>query len=70
MKCMHCKGRMKRGKAPFEIEKNGYRLRLERVPAWICSQCGEIYFEEGEVNSIQRVIQAVDKQTERLQATG
>ena len=45
MKCVHCQGRMKRGKAPFEIEKNGYRLRLERIPAWICTQCGEIYFE-------------------------
>ena len=70
MKCVHCQGKMKRGKAPFEIEKNRYRLRLERIPAWICTQCGEIYFEENEVNSIQRVIQAVDRQTEHLQATG
>jgi YgiT-type zinc finger domain-containing protein len=71
MKCMHCQGRMKRGKAPFEIEKNDYLLRLERIPAWICAQCGEIYFGERGVNSIQKVIQAVDRQTEHLlQATG
>jgi len=69
MKCMHCQGKMKHGKAPFEIEKNGYRLRLERIPAWICTQCGEIYFEERSVDSIQKVIQAVDRQTEQLQAT-
>jgi len=61
---------MKRSKAPFEIEKDGYRLRLERIPAWICTQCGETCFEETEVDSIQRVIQAVDRQTERLQAAG
>jgi YgiT-type zinc finger domain-containing protein len=61
---------MKRGKAPFEIEKDGYRLRLEHVPAWICTQCGETYFEEKEVNSIQKVIQAVETQTEHLQAAG
>jgi len=61
---------MKRGKAPFEIEKHGYRLRLEQIPAWICTQCGETYFEEKEVSSIQKVIQAVDTQTEHLQATG
>lgn len=52
------------------IEKGGYRLRLEQIPAWLCTQCGETYFEEKEVNSIQKVIQAVDTQTEHLQATG
>ena len=36
----------------------------------ICTQCGETYFEEKEVNSIQKIIQAVDTQTEQLQATG
>jgi YgiT-type zinc finger domain-containing protein len=70
MKCMYCQGEMNRGTAPFEIEKHGYRLRLERIPAWTCTQCGEIYFEESEVDSIQKVIQAVDRQTEHLQATG
>ena len=70
MKCLYCQGRMKRGKAPFEIEKGGYRLRLEQIRAWICIQCGETYFEEKEVNSIQKVIQALDTQTEHLQAIG
>lgn len=70
MTCLYCRGRMKRSKSPFEIEKGGYRLWLEQIPAWICTQCGETYFEEKEVNSIQKVIQAVDTQTEHLQATG
>jgi YgiT-type zinc finger domain-containing protein len=61
---------MKRSKAPFEIEKDGYRLRLEQIPAWICTQCGETYFEEKEMNSVHKVIQALDTQTEHLQATG
>lgn len=66
MKCVHCKGKMNRGSAPFHIDRHGYHLVLDAVAAWVCSQCGEAYFEESEVDSIQKVIRAVDKQTEKL----
>jgi len=36
------------------------------VPAWICSQCGEPYFEEKEVEEIQAAIQEMDKHASRL----
>ena len=68
MKCMHCQGKMKKGAAPFDIDRNGYHLRLDRIPAWVCTQCGEPYFEEDAVTSIQRLIQSVDKQAGRLLA--
>jgi hypothetical protein len=29
-------------------------------------QCGEVYFEESEVDAIQEVIRAIDKQAEKL----
>lgn len=66
MKCMYCQGTMERGTAPFHIDRRGYHLVLDEVPAWVCSQCGEVYFDEAEVNSIQSVIRAVDEQVERL----
>ena len=66
MKCLHCQGKMERDTAPFHIDRNGYHLILDTIPAWVCSQCGEAFFEESEVEAIQRVIRDLDKQAERL----
>ena len=66
MRCMYCQGRMARGMAPFHIDRKGYHLLLDSIPAWVCGQCGEVYFEEAEVDSIQAVIRAVDEQAEKL----
>jgi YgiT-type zinc finger domain-containing protein len=63
---MYCQGRMARGMAPFHIDRKGYHLLLDSIPAWVCGQCGEVYFEEAEVDSIQAVIRAVDEQAEKL----
>lgn len=66
MKCMHCQGKMERKTAPFQINRRGYHLVLDAVPAWVCKQCGEVYFEETEVESIQEALQDLDKRTEKL----
>ncbi len=39
---------------------------LDEVPAWVCTQCGEAYFEEQEVAEIQTLIRAVDTQARKL----
>ncbi|MCP5052873.1 MAG: YgiT-type zinc finger protein [bacterium] len=66
MKCMHCKGDMVYKTAPFQIDRKGYHLMLDTVLAWVCSQCGEAYFEEAEVDTIQDVLKTLDERTERL----
>jgi YgiT-type zinc finger domain-containing protein len=66
MKCVHCNGEMKRSTAPFHVDRHGYHLVLDTVPAWICGQCGESYFEEREVEAIQGTITALDQQAEQL----
>lgn len=68
MNCIHCSGTMRRSKAPFNIDRNGYHLTIQAVPAWICGQCGEPYFEEREVEAIQETILTLDKQTRLLAA--
>jgi len=67
MKCIHCKGEMERKPAPFHIDKAGYHLTLDDIPAWVCKQCGEVYFEESEVETIQSVVRSVDERTKTLQ---
>lgn len=42
---------------------------LTDVPAWFCQQCGEAYFEESEVESIQTAILKLDEQAEKVART-
>ena len=66
MKCIQCQGKMERGTAPFHIDRKGYHLILDTIPAWVCAQCGEVYFEETEVETIQKVMRDLDKRTGKL----
>jgi YgiT-type zinc finger domain-containing protein len=66
MKCVHCQGRLERSKAPFHIDRKGMHLGLDSVPAWVCPQCGEAYFDECAVERIQELIRAVDERIEAL----
>src|SRR5215213_6131061 len=66
MECFHCKGRMVRATAPFSIDRKGYHIVWEAIPAWVCTQCGEPFFEAGEVEAIQRSLEAVDRESAAL----
>jgi YgiT-type zinc finger domain-containing protein len=63
MDCFHCKGQMVKGGAPFSIDRNGYHISWESIPAWVCAQCGETFFEENEMNHIQRALDKIDHET-------
>ena len=69
MKCIHCQSQMTRGTAPFHIDRRRCHLMLESVPAWVCEQCGEAYFEEREVDAIQELIRSIDDRAEALALT-
>jgi YgiT-type zinc finger domain-containing protein len=66
MTCLYCRGRMERGTAPFHIDRGGVHLSVDAAPAWVCKQCGEPFFEEAEVESIQAIIRTVDEQSDRM----
>ena len=60
MKCLYCQGLMEQDTSPVHIDRQGYHLTFDAVPALVCSQCGEAYFDEQEVSKIQAVIDAVE----------
>jgi hypothetical protein len=45
-------------------------LTLDNVPAWVCEQCGEAYFEENEVEAIQGLVRTVEHKARSLAKTG
>ena len=66
MKCIYCQGTMKKSTAPLHIDRKGCHLTLDKVPAWVCNQCGEVYFEETEVTAVQELISVIDEKSQPL----
>lgn len=68
MKRVHCGGEMNRGSAPLHIDRKRCDLMLDAVPAWVCEQCGEAYFEEEEVDAIQELVLLIEQKADALTA--
>lgn len=66
MKCMYCQGQMVKTTAPFSMSRKGYHIHWDSIPAYVCSQCGESYFEGEAVDKIQNTLSTLDKETEEL----
>lgn len=69
MKCIHCQGAMKRGTTPFHVDRKGCHLMLDEVPAWVCEQCGEAYFDEAEVDAIQNLVKSLEQKAQAFAVT-
>jgi len=54
---------MQRGAAPFQIDRRDYHVTFDRVPAWVCQQCGEAFFEASDVDWIQDAVRVLDERT-------
>ena len=70
MKCIYCKGQMARRTVPLHIDRQSCHVILDEVPAWVCEQCGEEYFEEKEVDAIQDLLKSVEQKSAALRAAG
>ena len=66
MKCIHCQGEMRQGRSPLHVDHKGCHLVLDDVPAWICQQCGETYFEEREAKAIQELLKSIEQKSAEL----
>jgi len=45
--CSECGGRLRPRKITQDFEREGVRVRLTGIRAWVCGGCGEIYFLPG-----------------------
>ena len=52
---------MKKGTAPFSIDRNGYHISWDAIPTWVCEQCGESLLETQEVDTIQAALAVLDR---------
>lgn len=59
--CYNCKARMEWSTTPFDVQRKGYRVHLDAVPAWVCTACRAVCFEGREVDAVQAVAKLLDK---------
>ena len=58
VECLCCKGKLARKRVSYTVNRKGYHLVMDDVPAWVCAQCGEPLFDEETVNVIQEMLRA------------
>jgi YgiT-type zinc finger domain-containing protein len=61
---------MKRQAVPFHVDRKSCHVILDDVPAWVCQQCGEQYFEEKQVDAIQDLLKSMDQKCAALRSAG
>ncbi len=66
MNCPNCSGQLKPGKTSYTVNRNGYHLIIDDVPALICEQCHEPLFTEDAVRLVQQMIRGLDARRQEL----
>jgi YgiT-type zinc finger domain-containing protein len=62
VKCVICRaGETKTGTATFTVERHGHTYVLRDVPAEVCHQCGEPYFDEDVTARVLAQVEQVTK---------
>ena len=61
MKCLYCQAPVERGTAEVRLNRNGYQLSWQSVPAWVCTRCEQPYFEPHEVETVRRAVTAMTR---------
>ncbi len=60
MDCLHCQRLLAKEQVSYTVNRQGYHLILDDVPAWVCQQCGEPLFSENTVTIIQAMLTRID----------
>ncbi len=60
MQCFHCQGDLQSGTTHYVVNRKGYHLIIDEVPALICQQCQQPVFTEGAVELVQNMIRLLD----------
>ena len=53
---------------PLHIDRKQCHVMLDAVPAWICEQCGEAFFENQQVDLIQELATLIEQKIDALTA--
>jgi YgiT-type zinc finger domain-containing protein len=50
--CSECGGTLEKRLISQEFEREGTKIKLSGIKAWVCRDCGEIYFQPGGADKV------------------
>ena len=59
--CSFCRGNLKRGKTEFTVKVGNSIISIKYVPAYICDNCGEAYYDVDVSKKIDKVMDEFHK---------
>ena len=57
MKCFVCKGELQEKNVNYFVDLDNTIIIIKEVPAKVCSQCGEKYFEDEISENIEKIVE-------------
>jgi YgiT-type zinc finger domain-containing protein len=54
--CSECGGQIKEKRVSQKFERGGVQVSLSGIRAWVCIQCGEIYFRPGGADQFAKTV--------------
>lgn len=61
MKCLYCQAPVERTTTPVHVNRNGYNLSWQNLPAWVCTRCDQAYFEPREVEMVRQAVSSMTR---------
>ncbi|MGI5914863.1 MAG: type II toxin-antitoxin system MqsA family antitoxin [Anaerolineae bacterium] len=61
MRCSQCGGEMQHRPVTWRIERGGYWLEIDNVPAWICPRCGHRVLDDARGEALVRITGMLDE---------
>jgi len=52
--CSECGGTLEKKSITQEFEREGIKIKLSGIKAWVCSGCGETYFQPGGADKVAK----------------
>ncbi|MHA1713435.1 MAG: type II toxin-antitoxin system MqsA family antitoxin [Candidatus Ranarchaeia archaeon] len=66
MKCPNCGESMKKQSRRYIVSRDTFVLVLDKVSAYVCEKCGEVYYTEDTVKKIQNLVLTIESSSKEL----
>lgn len=66
MDCFMCKGNLEEKKVNYVVDLGDTIIIIKEVPAKVCSQCGEQYFDDETAENIEKIVNQLKELTTEI----
>lgn len=61
-----CGGALIDGKSSYRVSKKNFSLIIDNIPAFKCTRCDKVLFNEDTVDMIQQMVNRIERDTKHI----